>query len=790
MSELRTAARRSAASTMGWAYALGVIACSGQLADEAASGSDSDLKGVQGPRASEANEVTFEAALRSGSNCDRLLESFQAQLLDQVRERADQARQGLNNYYGYPVPGGAVATAPLAPQSDSAPEAAAGGTALSGGFSDTTVQVPGVDEADFVKAEGDHIYLLHGAALYVLGAASADATEVLGSLAIEGDPIELFARGDQVIVFSRYYGPLPGVDQSTNPYNYYYYPTYTKLTVVDVASGTPRVTRESYVEGSYTSSRRHDGIVRAILQQTSKAQLDYPNVSYVDFLGHPYSQHEVDQQVDLWVSLATDTIQDSVIEDYLPNELERVDGALQKQPLRCGDYWLPGPGLTQAGASTILTLDLDDLDEGLRHTTVLGYADRVYANDQAVVIAQTDYRYYTGAQTSLETNLHRFDIAGADTRYAASGTFTGVIQSQFSLDELDGVIRVATTESNWGMPVPVEVEDGLAGAGAGAGVALPVAPSGPVSRVLTLGQQGKRLVELGRSDDFGANEQVYATRFLGDRAYVVTFRQIDPLFVIDLGDPSAPKIAGELQLQGYSNFLYPLPDHHLLAIGQDADASGFVQGMALQIFDVRDASAPRLAHKYVFADQGYSDASYDHRAISFHPDQNLVAFPFQSYTTGLSTLEVFRVSNSDGITRLGGIEPHARDLSTEECLQVYGYDSSVLEDVAAHPENYAYLFDQCRYYGQPQLRRGLFRGDDVYTITTLDVSAYALDRLGGPALSSAPLPLSYPSYYGPYYGGGIITGAAGSAGSSSMPDAGSAGAAGSAMTGSGGASFE
>jgi len=101
------------------------------------------------------------------------------------------------------------------------------------------------------------------------------------------------------------------------------------------------------------------------------AQLDYPNVSYVDFLGHPYTQSEIERQIELWVSLATDTIADSVIDDYVPSELERVAGALVKKPLRCADYWLPGPGLTQAGASTILTLDLDDIDEGLRHTGIM-----------------------------------------------------------------------------------------------------------------------------------------------------------------------------------------------------------------------------------------------------------------------------------------------------------------------------------------------------------------------------------------------------------------------------------
>jgi len=781
------------ASILGWAYTLGLAACNGKADEQSLAVNGGDLQ---------SDRSAHEAALSSGVSCERLLGHFQTELIRQVDERAEQARQGVNYYYGGNPLLDAAPSASPAPQA--ADEAALSGASASTGFSDTTVQVPGVDEADFVKTDGDRIYLLHGPTLYVLGAASANATEILGTLPIEGEAVDLFVHEGKVVVFSRFYGALPGTDQSSFPYYYYYYPTYTKLTVADVASGAPEVLRESYVEGSYVSSRRHEAAVRAIVQQTSKAQLDYPSVSYVDFLGHPYSQEEIDLQVDLWVSLATDSILDSVIEDYLPSELERVDGALVKQPLRCADYWLPGPGLTQAGSTSVVGLDLDQVDEPLRHATVLGYADRVYANDEALILTQTDYRYYTGQLSSLQTNIHRFDLDGLATRYSASGSFAGAIQSQFSLDELGGVIRVSTTENNWNVAIPL-----TGSAGAGGGANEPPVVTGPLSRIVTLGRQGRRLVELGRTRDFGSGEQIYATRFLGDRAYVVTFRQIDPLFVIDLADPAAPKIAGELKVPGLSNFLYPLPDHHLLAIGQDADQNGRVQGLALQIFDVRDPDAPSLAHKYTFSEQAGSDASYDHRAITFHPDQSLIAFPLQSYQSGQSTLEVFRVSTSDGFTRLGGVQPRNRELSLPECLLLMGYpsDPSYLDEITANPDSYYYIFEQCRYYGQPSLRRGLFRGNDVYAISSLDVAAYALDQLAGPPLSQVALPPAYPSYY-PYYGGGIITGGAGAAGSSGMagsagaagaagagsidtpPDSETGGAAGAAMMGAGGASFE
>src|SRR5204863_1681553 len=142
------------------------------------------------------------------------------------------------------------------------------------------------------------------------------------------------------------------------------------------------------------------------------------------------------------------------------------------------------------------------------------------------------------------------------------------------------------------------------------------------------------------------------TRFIGDRGYVVTFRQTDPLFVVDLADPTDPHVVGELSIPGFSNYLFPLDDDHLFSIGRDATAQGGVQGLALQIFDVTDPASPELAQRYVFPDPGDSPANVDHRAITFHPDRGVVAFAHQSYLTGESTLEVFELSSQTGFVRL------------------------------------------------------------------------------------------------------------------------------------------
>lgn len=794
MHELRFRSRLRNVSTLGCAYTLCLAACQGTAGKDAGQGPDGT-----------GSTGSHRAALTSATSCGPLLERLQGELLDQVDERAEQARRGAtNNYYPYPQGGGSVpAVEDGAPLPASPPPPSLGNTptvpandAPSGtaspdgsGFSETTVQVPGVDEADFVKAEGDRLYLLHGQSLYVLGAWPADATTLLGAQEIEGEAADLFVHDDKVVVFSRISGSLPGESDNIFPSYYYYYPTYTKLTVLDVSSGTPEVLRESYVEGYYGSSRRHDGVVRTVMQHGVKAALDYPSVSYVDLFGHPRPQDQIDQQVELWVDLTTESIDASGLEDYLPARFERVDGRLQRQPFRCADYWWPAVGLTQAGLSSLVVLDLDELQDPLRSVSVLGQAERMYANDEALLLTQTDYRYYTGASNSLETSIHRFNLDGARTSYAASGSVAGYIQSQFSLDEQGGVIRVSTTENDWNRSLlPIDPALGQ----------LPIEPQGPVSRVVTLGSQGNRLVELGRTPDFGAGEQIYATRFLGDRGYVVTFRQIDPVFVVDLADPTAPAVAGELTIPGFSNFLYPLPDHHLLATGQDADERGVPLGVSLQIFDVRDANAPRLAHKYVFEGQGYSAANIDSRNISFHPEQDLVSFPYQDYTTGQSTLEVFHVSTSAGFTRVGGVRPSSAQPTLADCLVLLGYpqDPYYLEQLSQDPSYSQYLLDQCRYYNQETFRRGVFRDDTVFAISTSRVAAYALDDLAGEPEGEVELPATYPYYYGggAMAGGAGAAGAAGganmggAAGSSALPpDGAMAGAAGGGGVGMGGA---
>lgn len=752
----------------------------------------------------------LQLQLTRADSCEELLVRIQDGLIVPLAERAKQLRNPQSRGYGYPVSGdgevppmvalpgiasddgvalptvdspaprpatqGNVGAAPSgapvpgnvspsAPPSDPVTNGGQGEKAPSGAptatpggsFSGTTVQVTDIDEADIVKADGDRIYLLHGGTMFVLQGWPASSTSILGSALVEGEPTEMFVHEGKAVVFSRVYldrSQVPGAAQPV-PNDYYYgSASTTKVTVLDVTAAQPSTVRESYLEGEYISARRQDGLVRAVVQNGFKVpQLGSPYIEYVDAFGHPFPQEDIDAQVDAWLERTADSIRNTEIGDWLPREYSRVNGALVEQPTRCGDYYSPDPGLTEQGVTSVVALDLADVSAPLRGATILGRAERVYSNQDALLITQTDYRYQLVQGSSEQTIIHRFDLQGNDTSYVASGAVAGTIHDQFSLDERNGVIRVSTTEQNFGTfpnqtPTP-----------AMAPVALtppPLRPpSGPVNRVVTLGTEGESLVQLGSTDDFGLNESVYSTRFIGDLGYVVTFRQIDPLVVVDLRDPRQPTVVGELKVPGYSSFLFPFGEDHLFAIGQDATPQGQVQGLSLSLFDVSDPANPSLAQRYTYAESGASPANITHHALSFHSNGNVVAFPYRSYDTGASTLEVFQLSAQTGFKRLGGM---AEPVDVERCLRDQGYAATDAEAVAigqVDPTWREQLVASCGW--NREFRRGLFRDDFVYGISNDGVYAYELGAMDAGAVGQLRLPEQVWSQSGGGISGGTTT---------------------------------
>jgi hypothetical protein len=254
-------------------------------------------------------------------------------------------------------------------------------------------------------------------------------------------------------------------------------------------------------------------------------------------------------------------------------------------------------------------------------------------------------------------------------------------------------------------------------------------PSGlprTTNHVFALAEQNGSLDKVGSVGDLAPGESVMSTRFVGDTAYVVTYLQKDPLFVIDMTTPTSLRVLGQLTIPGFSSYMHPLGDKHLLTIGRD-------EGLAIQIFDVSNPAAPTQAHKFVYTnDYGYSEAEGNHKAFTYFADKKLLAFPFMGYGSSSmkSTLELFRIDTEAGITRVGGVDHTA----------FFGGSSSV---------NRGY----CGGYFEPSVRRGLFLDNVVYSISYGGVIANDATSLQQLASFTLPQP-QLPTYPGCYDGGG------------------------------------
>ncbi len=648
------------------------------------------------------------AYLDRALGCDDLREALRNDARVKIGVQADSLRAGawqddeIGNFDPLPVP--------AAPGPDS------GGSRGPEDFTDTNVQETGVDEADFVETDGERIYLLHAGQLVVVDSWPPEGSALEASLPIEGQPRAMFVALGRAAVFSDVYDaggalrvrgdclgigpPVPSIEPAIAIDEGICAPAFTKLTLVDLEAG-PRVVREIYLEGTYTAARRHDAIVRLVVQGGFGVPPEVPDFWSELYSGPlPASEEEFLERVDAWEAMALEAIASSDLDDWLPGQWERRAGVLEELPPLCTAVHLPAAGASGHGMTRVLGLDMG-LDEGPTYDTlVLGYARDVYASPERLVLAQPEWN---PDESGDRTALHLFAIGpgNVESRYLGSGSVPGIPLNQFAFDMDDEILRVAATQTGWNS--------------GGSDVTTR-------SRIVTLRLEGNTLTQLGETEGLAPGERIYAVRFRGDRGYLVTFRQIDPLFVVDLSDPTRPTVLGELELPGFSEYMQPLGGDHLLTIGQEADLQGRVQGLALRIFDVSEDTRPILAHAYFFSGNGWSAANSDHRAFTFDPRRGLLTFPYVSYQEDFrSTLELFAVDVETGFTLLGEVE----------------HTSFVAEACGA--------IDDWRCPYTPEIRRGLFIEDFLYSVSAAGIQAHAVDDLETVlAQISLPLPGGQP----------------------------------------------
>ena len=626
-----------------------------------------------GPEAREGDvEVAAgSAALVSFEACDQLLDYVHEETIDLVGPYGIEGMAGIGFAVGGDVmavedSAGAGEAGGGAPATTTAPQRSAAGEAGQD-FSGTNVQVQGVDEPDLVKTDGELLIAAGQARLHVIDV-SGDQPRKLAEVDLrqQGWDHQLMLDGDRLLVLTRGQGPLPtGVaeDAGDAAREGISMPApgaeSTTVTVIDLsAPAAPKTVSTLTLEGSYVSARMVDGVVRIVTRsQPTAMPFEYP------VEGTPAAELRAAEH-------NRDVVESSTVEDWLPSYvLETGDAVSSGQLVGCDQVHHPvefsGPGTL-----TVVTVDPDDPRPG-NAVSILSGAETVYASAEALYVATTDWEQMRIMSTGeapvsdASTQIHKFDISdAAATRYVASGAITGTLLNQFAMDEHEGNLRVAST-------------------------------GGTESFVTVLGQQGEQLVEVGKVGGLGRDERIYSVRFIGDLGYVVTFRQVDPLYVVDLSNPAAPAVRGELKILGYSAYLHPMGDDLLLGVGQDASEEGRVQGTQLAVFDVSDPANPRRVHQ-LRVDSASSEAEYDHHAFLYWPATGLTVLPVQTYTdtSFWSGAIAFDVDAGSGISEQGRIT-HMRT-----------------------PEDYL-----------GQIRRSIVVGDALYTLSERGLMASDLDAL-------------------------------------------------------------
>jgi len=683
----------------------------------------------------------YEAALRQATTCEDVLDAVQEDAIAKVDiELESFVNQQYYNRWGGPVASDGVLEAGSGDPSTQAPPTADGDNGAEGpsGFSDTNLQVAEVDEADIVKVgdDGRKLYVIRSEGFpeskgfHEFNSWPASQTSKVADLEIEGYPIEMFVEGDKAVVFSNvpnvealddgslcqgyYYGggPEPGLADIDG--GYYSCRSFVKITVIDLSGDSPEAVREVYVDGGYTSSRRHGSIVRAVVQSSMDRPGTVPYLHDFVYNRDPYPEDREAQVLlaHAWAAEAKDAIRETSLKDWVPVWGERIDGEIQEQPVQCADFYSPAPGFTNYGLTQIVGLDIES-DSPTAITSILGYASEVYANGATMLLTHRDGTFFERGASSDRTAVHRFAVSFAQQRtpYQGSGFVKGWVNDQFSIDERDGIIRIATTHSTW----PDRSTDPLA-----PDVWVPPTRDNLVS---TLRLKGNALELIGSTPPLAEGETIESARFIGDLAYLVTFLRVDPLFVVDLSDPENPKVLGELKIPGFSEYMHPLGEGHLLTIGRDVDEeTQRDKGAALQIFDVSDSMNPMLAFKEIIG-EGYSEANHNPKAFNFYAEKGLLAFPFVSYEDRFtSTLELWDVSAQDGFHRRGAVD-HS-DLIPYGCFP----PEAMIDDFYYH----------CGY--QPQITRGVFiSGDDqefIYSISHGGIQVHDVDDLSDPVASA------------------------------------------------------
>ena len=589
-------------------------------------------------------------------------------------------------------------------------------------YSSTLVQADGVDEGDIVKNDSSYIYQINQDRVLVIHAFPDSDLGVVNVLDFtDGSfyPQELYLDSQFLVVVGTAFEPSINTASPMLVPIWFFSTSTVKALVYDIADPShPTKVRELEIEGDWVATRKIGSSLYLVARQ-------YPQ--FYPMLAAGVSRaHTV-----------------------LPRYRDTARGSKFHKLSISQCYYFPGfddPNYLLIGA-----IDLSDPNSQLDLNAYLGAGDQVYASTQNLYVTGSrpfDIFFMpqltlvaspavTGAPTAAvaagqiavgtlivplppifaptneTTDIYKFSLNNGHTAFVAGNDVPGSILSSYSMDENGAFFRVATTQHAWWN-----------------------ATNQDNNNLFVL---DTNMTIVGSVTNVAAGERIYAARFVGDRAFLVTFQQIDPLFAIDLSNPTNPVVVGQLTLPGYSNFLLPYDANHLIGFGKDVtvvtnqtdgdvpwwDGAAFYQGMKLSMFDVTDLHNPVLLHSLSIGDRGTdSPVLYDPHALLFDRSSNLLAFP----------ISVAQLTNSTpdqpwqwGDTVFQGVQVY--DVSLDRGFVLRGSITQIPEDADIW-ENW-----------DRQIDRVLFIGSDLFTLSVAEVKVNDLATLADKAeLTLPPVP--------------------------------------------------
>ncbi|MBN2458205.1 beta-propeller domain-containing protein [Candidatus Woesearchaeota archaeon] len=540
-------------------------------------------------------------------------------------------------------------------------------------YSETNVQVAGIDEADLIKTDGSYIYTISGDSLYIIKAYPGEDAEIVSTIRYKDRvPLNIFIQDDHLAVF----GELSDLDSMKN-LGFTPRTGMTFFTIYDISDKADAKTVKEYLyEGSYFNARMKDDYVYFVVRNMPYYRNRWPTpvivegdkissipVSDMYYYDIPYSnpQFVTVHAIDLADPSAGFSSKSVAVEGsqnlYMSHEnifityTERIsEYDIQKEITK----ELLSDSLTEDDIELIAKIKATDNDvlsqyekENKIYQIYSSYLNFM-PNDEREELEDRVYELLEERLSEYDcfeyTVINRISVDKEDISIAGNSRVPGHIMNQFSLDEdtSTGVLRIATTISGrWSRFGKGTTESS--------------------NNVYALDSD---MDVIGKLEGIAETEQIYSTRFIADRLYMVTYRQVDPFFVIDLSDPEQIRELGKLKIPGFSRYLHPYDSDTIIGIGQETTSSGRTKGLKISLFDVSDVENPEEIAKYVTEERyAQSNALYEHKAFLFDREKELLVIPVYSYeyrsegSEGYNGAFVFRITKDE--ISLRGLVDHS-----------------------------------------------------------------------------------------------------------------------------------